>query len=106
MTIVARQADNAVWLSLTGAPMGATAIYRATTRRTLAKFGTAVNPHLFRDCAATTIALDDPKCIQIVMHVLGHTHLATSEAHYNQAAGFEAGTSLIALIEAQRSGLP
>jgi integrase len=99
----ASTASGSVWVSLTGAPMGDMAIYRATRRRILHEFGKAVNPHLFRDCAATTIALDDPICIQIVMHVLGHTRLAASERHYNQARGFEAGRSLIALIEAQRS---
>jgi len=94
---------RAVWISETGRPMDDMAIYRATTRPTLAEFGKAVNPHLFRDCAATAIAVDDPTCVQIVMHILGHTRLATGERHYNQARGIEASRSLIALIDAQRS---
>jgi integrase/recombinase XerD len=94
---------RAVWISATGRPMGDMAIHRVTTRRTLAAFGKGVNPHLFRDCAATTIALDDPTCVQIVMHILGHTRPATGERHYNQARGIEASRSLIALVEAQRS---
>jgi integrase/recombinase XerD len=96
---------RAVWISTTGRPMDDMAIYRVTTTRTLAEFGKAVNPHLFRDCAATTIAIDDPICVQIVMHILGHTRLATAERHYNQARGVEAGRSLITLIEDQRSEL-
>jgi hypothetical protein len=94
---------HAVWISAAGRPMGDTAIHRVTTTRTWAEFGKAVNPHLFRDCAATTIAIDDPACVQIVMHILGHTRLTTGERHYNQARGIEASRSLIALIEAQRS---
>jgi hypothetical protein len=28
--------------------------------------GVAINPHLFRDCAATTIATDDPEHVLII----------------------------------------
>jgi integrase/recombinase XerD len=94
---------DAVWISASGRPMNDMAIYRATTTRTLAEFGKAVNPHLFRDCVATTIAVDDPTSIQIAMRILGHTRLATLERHYILATGIVASRSLLALIEAQRS---
>ena len=34
--------------------------YKGLRKRTTARFGHTVNPHLFRDCAATSIAIEDP----------------------------------------------
>jgi integrase len=44
-----------------------------------------LSPHLFRDCAATSIAIDTPRHVRDSQHVLGHSSLATTEIHYNQA---------------------
>ena len=44
-----------------------------------------VNPHLFRDCAATTIATADPKHVSMIASLLGHSNGRTGEAYYNQA---------------------
>jgi len=40
--------------------MGRKSIYIRITTRTRDGFGRAINPHLFRDCAATSIAIEDP----------------------------------------------
>jgi integrase len=50
-----------------------------------------MTPHLFRDAAATAIAIHDPEHVNNIMPVLGHATLTTSEQHYNQAQGLEAG---------------
>ena len=55
-----RPVGNALWVSTHGSPMTMIAIYDVFTRRTAAAFGQSINPHLFRDCAATSIAIDDP----------------------------------------------
>jgi integrase len=60
-------------------------------RHTRAAFGKAVNPHLFRDCAATSIAIVDPVHVRIIAAILGHSTMDTSERYYNQARGLEAG---------------
>ena len=50
-----------------------------------------MTPHLFRDAAATSIAIHDSEHVTNIMPVLGHATLTTSERHYNQAQGLEAG---------------
>ena len=49
-----------------------------------------VHPHLFRDCAATSIATSDPEHVRIILSVLQHSTLRTSERHYNHARGIQA----------------
>ena len=60
-------------------------------RNTRAEFGIELNPHLFRDCAATWIAIYDPEHVPIIAAILGHSTLDTSERYYNQAQRQEAG---------------
>jgi integrase/recombinase XerD len=72
-------------------------------RHTRAEFGVALNPHLFRDCAATYIAIVDPEQVQIIRVILGHSTLRTSERHYNQARGLEAGRRFHSTITALRA---
>jgi integrase/recombinase XerD len=59
--------------------------YVHISRLTKEKFGKPINPHLFRDCAATSIALEDPAHLATTIAVLGHTSLKTSERSYNHA---------------------
>ena len=46
---------------------------------------------MFRDAAATAIAIFDPEHVLIIKAILGHATIATSEKHYNLARGLEAG---------------
>jgi integrase len=71
-------------------------------RHTRAEFGIALNPHGFRDCAATWIAIYDPEHVQIVAAILGHSCLETSEHYYNLARGLEAGRRYHGEIKAIR----
>lgn len=97
-------ASRDVWISARGRPMGDMAIYHVVTERTFEEFGKSVNPHLFRDCVATTIAIDDPTFIQIAMVVLGHTTLCMVEKDYNQATSFEAHRALQTVMADERTG--
>ena len=69
--------------------MTSEAIYERICLRTCAAFGHAINPHLFRDCAATTIALRDPKHVMVARDLLGHSRLDITERYYNQARAVE-----------------
>ena len=80
-----------LWASAKGCPMTPEAIYERITKHTTAAFGRSISPHLFRDCAATTIALRDPKHIGIARDLLGHKDLRTTQRYYNQAGQIEAG---------------
>ena len=61
------------------------------TKVTLRTLGKSLNPHLFRDCAATSVALEDPEHVRIIASILGHSSLSTAEKYYNQAHTLEAG---------------
>ena len=66
------------------------AIYERVCLHTRKAFGHPINPHLFRDCLATEIAIHDPKHVRIAAHILGHSDLRTTDRHYNQAQSIEA----------------
>jgi integrase/recombinase XerD len=79
-----------LWASTKGCPLTDKAIYRIITDCTHTAFGHPVNPHLFRSCAATTIAILYPNRIGIARDLLGHVSLATTHAYYNKARSIEA----------------
>ena len=66
------------------------------------RLGVRVTPHLFRDCAATTIAIADPDHVGMIASLLGHTNGRTGEAYYNQAKGIEAARANYANIRQLR----
>lgn len=76
---------TALWLSAKGEPLKPDQIRAIINRRTKSAFGHRVNPHLFRDCLATTLATDDPEHVLCAVPILGHTNFRMMEKHYNQA---------------------
>jgi len=80
-----------LWASMKGGPMTGEALYERICRHTKAAFGKPVNPHLFRDCVATTIAIEDPVNVQIAADLLGHSSLEFTSKYYIQAETVEAG---------------
>ncbi len=86
-----RPPTEALWISAVGRATSYANISLQVRRRTEAAFGKPINPHLFRDCAATSIAIADPEHVRMILPILGHASLATSERHYNQAQTLEAG---------------
>lgn len=94
----------ALWVSRDRTPMGRESVYEHIVNVTRERLGRAINPHLFRDCAATTIAAEDPLHVQITRNILGHTSLATSERYYNQARSLSAFRTYQREVHARRSG--
>lgn len=94
-----------VWASAKGGPMHPEALNDAVKRRTAAAFGHGINLHLFRDCAATTLAVHDPSHVACAKDVLGHSDSRTTERHYNQARSLEASRSYNATLEALANDL-
>ena len=66
------------------------AIYDRICKHTKEAFGAAINPHLFRDAAATTLAIEDPEHVRVAAPLLGHRTFATTEKYYQQAKSLEA----------------
>ena len=83
-------AGAALWISQDGGVLTAGGMAQAIERLTKAAFGASINPHLFRDCAATGIAIDAPEHAHIIAPILGHSTPETSERHYNLARGLDA----------------
>lgn len=76
---------DAFWISSDGSPMTEVAVYDVVRKRTKAAFGKAMSIHLFRDAAATTLAIADPENVRVAARLLGHRNLATTERYYQQA---------------------
>ncbi len=85
-----RPVGTALWVSTHGSPMGERALYDVIVGQTKTAFGRSVNPHLFRDCAATSIAIEDPEHVRMASQILGHRSAATTERYYNQARTIDA----------------
>jgi integrase/recombinase XerD len=84
------RAGDHLWVATSGSALTEMALYDIVTKRTKAAFGKAINPHAFRDAAATTLAIHDPKHVRITAAILGHTSFQTTEKYYNQAVVLDA----------------
>lgn len=87
-----------LWVSKDGSPMTQIAIYDRIRLRTGEAFGTPMNPHLFRDAAATLMAIADPAHVRIAAPLLGHRTFATTERYYQQATAMEAHRNFVNVI--------
>lgn len=75
-----------LWVSQYGLAMSASAQQASLEKHTRTRFGHVVNAHLFRTCAATTVATEDPEHARISAQILGHANFRTTERYYIQAA--------------------
>jgi len=85
-----QSAGQALWVNRTGGAFAVGSLSERIEFHTKQAFGRAINPHLFRDCAATSIAIEDPEHVRITLSVLGHSRLTTSERYYNHAQSLQA----------------
>jgi len=81
------KACGALWISKRGTQQARCVTAKRVCFR---EFGHSTTPHLFRDCAATTVSLHVPKKVALVHALLGNNY-STTEQHYNQARSIEAG---------------
>jgi site-specific recombinase XerD len=78
--------DDHLWISARGQALSDAQIYARICRHTETVLGVRINPHLFRDCAATTLANEDPDHVMSVAPLLGHADLKTADQHYSRRA--------------------
>jgi integrase len=93
-----RQSDY-LWVHTTGHAYQPVALSQRISKLTERMLGVAISPHLFRDCAATTIATDDPEHVLTIAPFLGHSNLRTAEDHYIHAQGLEANRRMQGCIK-------
>lgn len=92
--------ESALWISESGSRYAsASQVGSRIQRQALRRFGKRINPHLFRDIAATSIATELPADAGIIRSVLGHASLRTGERFYNQARSVAAGTAYHAALD-------
>lgn len=95
-----------LWVTYLGTAQAPHSLQLSIARRTQDAFGQPVNPHLFRDCVATSIAIHDPENVRMAATILGHRSLATTERHYILATTLEAGRALANVLIARRRARP
>lgn len=99
-----RYDGDRLWVGYRFCAQSAHTLQVSIARVTLAEFGAPINPHLFRDCAATSIAIHDPQSVRIAATILGHASFGTTEKYYNLASSIEAGRAYSSVLDAHRAG--
>jgi integrase len=94
--------NGELWVSSNSSPLTEMAVYQQVTNRTEEAFGRSINPHLFRDAAASTMALEDPTHVRVGASVLAHRSFQTTEQHYIQAQMTQAHESFTAFMVQKR----
>lgn len=92
-----------LWLGRLG-PLTTAGCREAIQAAAEAMCGVVIPPHVFRDSAATTVALRAPEEAPIIASILGHTTPRTAERHDNQANSLLAARSLQERVQALRRG--
>ena len=93
---------NHLWISANGKPLGWRRLHERICSQTQRRFSLPINPHLFRDAAATSIAIEDPEHVRIILAILGHSTIRTAQAYYNQATTIEAARTYHNVVAAFR----
>ena len=78
--------DYSFWPSIKGGALAYTYVGHIITETTRRELGVAVNPHLFRDCAVYTVAINAGDRMGIASGLLQHTDQRTVEKYYNKGA--------------------
>jgi integrase len=78
--------DDSFWPSIKGGSLAYTYVGHIITETTRRELGVAVNPHLFRDCAVYTVAINAGDRMGMASGLLQHTDQRTVEKYYNKGA--------------------
>ena len=97
------RASDRLWISMHGRALDGHKLYNLVGRITEKLFGQRMTLHIFRDCAATHVAIHDPEHMDIATTLLGHRSMATTQRHYNLARSREAASLMQqAVLELRR----
>jgi integrase len=91
-------ASDVLWLGFEGEPLTPHSVYLGIMWGSRRLLGVAINPHLLRDCAATSLANVSPAAALSAAALLGHQNFATTERYYVRANQLEAGRAINALL--------
>jgi len=91
--------SSRLWLGKEGEMGNLHSVYQRITRLTRRLFGTPINPHLLRDCAASSLAAISADMARAAAPLLGHRHFSTTERYYIQADNLAASRRLGAILD-------
>ena len=101
---IIRLHDNVLWVSFDGSSTAEIAIHDRIREHTGKSLGQAINPHLFRDAATTTLAIADPEHVGVAAPLLGHRTFMTTEKYYQQATAMAAHRAYIDAVFGEDEG--
>ncbi len=93
---------DALWIALTGGPMGRAGVYEQVSKASEEEFGVRINPHAFRSIVATGVAIALPEQVRMTPFLLDHRSDRTVNQHYNMADTLSASTRYLQRLEARR----
>jgi integrase len=88
--LVFHPSDDSFWPSVKGGSLAYTYVGHIITETTRRELGVPVNPHLFRDCAVYTVAINAGDRMGIASGLLQHTDERTVDKYYNKGASLGA----------------
>lgn len=103
--LLAGNATNYLWVSKIGRPLKPHHVSERITKVTKRELDKPITPHMFRHCAATSIAETSPELARIIRPLLAHTTTATGERYYNRASVLKASQRHGSAIEELRNNL-
>lgn len=101
--IMGSSRSNFLWTAWKKPAVSKREIYHCVVAKTTKLLGTPINPHLFRDCAATSLSLVSTAAARAAAPLLGHRFFSTTERHYVRARQLEASRTLNTALTLIRS---
>jgi integrase len=95
--------SSRLWLGKEGIMHNPHGIYHRITKLTRRLFGVPINPHLLRDCAASSLAAVSADMARAAAPLLGHRHFSTTERYYIQADNLAASRRLGLILDKLRA---
>lgn len=100
----ANPGEQALWIGYTGKPLGYSAVERSVTEATRRTLGVPINPHLARDCAASTSCRHAGHHPGLASAILQHSDPRVTERHYNRARSASSSVEFARMIEETERG--
>jgi integrase len=91
--------SSKLWLGKDGVMRDPHVAWHRITKLTRRLFGTPINPHLLRDCAASSLAAVSADMARAAAQLLGHRHFSTTERYYIQADNLAASRRIGAILD-------
>ena len=91
------------WLSDDGCPLTPALVHRLCTKRTMARCGKPINPHLFRDIAVNYLLMEHPEYLHHASNILRHANPRTTHEHYMANRRLAGGRQLDQILDGHRT---